>query len=172
MRHLASGMGNHYEAGTVIESLMSLKLESIRLLVSKFDECFRFYKDVMGFEVTWGDEGSGYASFKTSGNRVLSIFKRGEQAKTVGTEDLPSEAKVQDRFVLVFRSRNVDKRLKRMKGKCTGPILGPADYPDWGIRAAYIRDPDGNLIEIHSPLPVEAWSKDLRLASSKYSKRD
>jgi lactoylglutathione lyase len=149
---------------------MSLKLDNTRLLVSKFDECFRFYRDVMGFKVTWGDEGSGYAAFKTSGSARLSIFNRGEQAKTLGTADLPFDAKAQDRFVLVLRSRNVDKRLKRMKGKCMEPIVGPADYPDWGIRAAYIRDPDGNLIEIHSPLPQEKWSKDLQQASSKYSK--
>jgi len=150
---------------------MSLRLDNARLLVIRFDECFRFYRDVIGLEVTWGDEGSGYASFKTSGNGRLSIFKRGEQARTVGTSDLPAEAKAQDRFVLVFRSRNVDKRLKRMSGKCTGPIIGPEDRPDWGIRAAYIRDPDGNLIEIHSPLPEEKWSNDLQLASLRYSKR-
>ncbi len=151
---------------------MTLKLDNTRLLVSKFDECFRFYRDVMGFEVTWGDEGSGYATFKTSGNGRLSIFMRDEQARSIGVADLPSEAKAQDRFVLVMRSRNVDKRLKRMKGKCTGPVIGPMDYPDWGIRAAYIRDPDGNLIEIHSPLPQEKWSEDLRQASSRYSKKD
>jgi predicted enzyme related to lactoylglutathione lyase len=90
---------------------------------------------------------------------------------TIGTADLPSEAKAQDRFVLVLRSRNVDKRLKRMKGKCTGQVIRPDDYPSWGIRAAYLRDPDGNLVEIHSPLPEEKWSKDLQQASSKYSKR-
>lgn len=151
---------------------MSLRLDNTRLLVSDFDESFRFYRDVMGFEVMWGDEGSGYASFKTSGNGRLSIFRRAEQAKTVGTADLPSEAKAQDRFVLVFRSRNVDKRLKRMKGKCTGRIIGPEDRPDWGIRAAYLRDPDGNLIEIHSPLPEERWSKDLQMASLRYSRKD
>lgn len=150
---------------------MSLKLDNIRLLVTRFDECFRFYRDVLGLEVTWGDEGSGYAAFKTSGTGRLSIFRRGELAKIVGTAGLLSDANAQDRFVLVLRSRNVDKRLKRMKGKCTGPIIGPADYPDWGIRAAYIRDPDGNLIEIHSPLPQEKWSKELQQASSRYSKK-
>jgi len=151
---------------------MSLKLDNTRLLVSKFDECFRFYRDVMGFEAMWGEEGSGYASFKISGSGRLSIFMRDEQAKTVGTADLPSKAMAQDRFVLVFRSRSLDKRLKRMKGKCTGPILGPTDYPDWGIRAVYLRDPDGNLIEIHSPLPKEKWSKSLQEASSRYSNQD
>ncbi len=151
---------------------MSLKLDNTRLLVSKYDECFRFYRDVMGFEVTWGDEGSGYAAFRTSGNGRLSLFMRDKQARSIGAADLPSEARAQDRFVLVMRSRNVDKRLKRMKGKCTGPLVGPTDYPDWGIRAAYIRDPDGNLIEIHSPLPQEKWSEDLRRASSIYSKKD
>jgi hypothetical protein len=93
----------------------------------------------MAFEVTWGDEGSGYAAFKTSGTGRLSIFSRGELAKIVGTADLPSQAKAQDHFVMVLRSRNVDKRLKRMKGKCTGPIIGPEDYPDWGIRAVHPR---------------------------------
>lgn len=27
--------------------------------------------------------------------------------------------------------------------------------PDWGIRTAHLRDPDGNLIEINQPLPSQ-----------------
>ena len=32
----------------------------------------------------------------------------------------------------------------------------PADGRDWGIRVAYVRDPDGNLIELNHPIPMEA----------------
>ncbi len=148
---------------------MSLKLENVRLLVSNFDECFRFYRDVLGFEVTWGKEGSGYATFKTADGSKQAIFNRAEQAKEVGTSELPSETKAQDRFMLVFRSRDVDKRMKRMQRRCTGPVHGPKDYPDWGIRAAYLRDPDGNLIEIHTPMPKKRWSKELLKASAEFN---
>jgi len=51
---------------TKISSLLSsisflgiMKPDSARpvLLVTRFDECFRFYRDVMGFSVGWGREG-------------------------------------------------------------------------------------------------------------------
>lgn len=32
----------------------------------------------------------------------------------------------------------------------------PADRSDWGIRVGYVRDPDGNLIELNQPLPQDA----------------
>jgi hypothetical protein len=38
----------------------------------------------------------------------------------------------------------------------------PTAYPGFGIRAAHLRDPDGNLIEINELLPAEEWSQDLR----------
>lgn len=35
-----------------------------RLLVTKFAECFRFYRDVLGFKVTWGKEDERYADIE------------------------------------------------------------------------------------------------------------
>ena len=35
----------------------------MRLLVDDYTGCFRFYRDVMGFGVTFGDETSNYADF-------------------------------------------------------------------------------------------------------------
>jgi len=37
-----------------------------------------------------------------------------------------------------------------------------ADHPDYGIRSAHLRDPDGNLIKIYTQLPKPRWSKELR----------
>jgi len=42
------------------------------------------------------------------------------------------------------------------------------DRPDWGIRVAHFRDPDGNLIEINTPLSKEEWSNELRSEDEKY----
>ena len=44
----------------------------------------------------------------------------------------------------------------------------PTIYSSWGIRAAHLRDPDGNLIEINELLSPEEWSRDLREEQARY----
>lgn len=41
-----------------------MKLKFVRLLVDDFPACFRFYRDVMRFTPTFGDEHDGYADFE------------------------------------------------------------------------------------------------------------
>jgi catechol-2,3-dioxygenase len=43
----------------------------------------------------------------------------------------------------------------------------PASHPEWGIRTAYLRDPDGNLIEINSQIPHEEWTEELKEEAEK-----
>jgi catechol 2,3-dioxygenase-like lactoylglutathione lyase family enzyme len=38
-----------------------MRLTHIRLLVADYLACFRFYRDVMGLAVAWGDENGPYA---------------------------------------------------------------------------------------------------------------
>ena len=35
-------------------------------------------------------------------------------------------------------------------------MLPPTDFPDWGMRSAYLRDPDGHLIELCGEMPAES----------------
>ena len=44
----------------------------------------------------------------------------------------------------------------------------PVNFPDWGYRGAYVRDPDGNLIELSGAIAEELWSDGLREANEKY----
>jgi catechol-2,3-dioxygenase len=37
-----------------------MKLNNIRLCVTKYRECFFFYRDILGFKVLWGNEASNY----------------------------------------------------------------------------------------------------------------
>jgi catechol 2,3-dioxygenase-like lactoylglutathione lyase family enzyme len=48
---------------------IAMRMSHTRLLVSKYRECFFFYRDVMGFPVEWGDESGTYADFDAG--RVL-----------------------------------------------------------------------------------------------------
>ena len=138
----------------------TVKLTYIRLLVGDYAASFRFYHDVMGFEPTWGDENSGYADFNT-GDTTLALFNRAEMAQVVGTAETPSGLDAQDRSMLIFEAEDLDARVEQLQQRGANVVSPPRDFPDWGIRAAHLRDPDGYLIEINRPLAREQWSEEL-----------
>lgn len=43
-----------------------MRFSNVRLLVKDFAGCFKFYTEQLGLEPAWGDENSGYASFKVA----------------------------------------------------------------------------------------------------------
>ena len=138
-----------------------MKLTHVRLLVNDFNTCFRFYRDVMGFQVQWGAEGSGYADFRGRGEAMVALFSRQAMAKTLGTDDLPCDAPCQDRAMLIFEAADLDSTVAALKARGAHFVADVQERPDWGIRAAYLRDPEGTLIELNSPLPQEQWSDEL-----------
>jgi catechol 2,3-dioxygenase-like lactoylglutathione lyase family enzyme len=141
-----------------------------RLLVSNFPACFRFYRDILHLKPSWGDEADSYASFTQEGEEriVLAIFNQQAMAEVVGRGDWPPAARTQDQGVLIFQVSNLDIEVEKLKQQGVQVVAGPADFPDWGIRCAYLRDPDGNLIELCSGLARDAWSEDLRAADEKW----
>ena len=149
-----------------------MKLEHPRLLVSSFDACFRFYRDVLGFRVTWGEEGNIYAAFtdREGTDATLALFKREKMAEVVGTGDLPPSppAPFQDRVALVVATDDLDATVERLQAQGIQFLVGPRDYPDWGLRAASLRDPDGNLIELDGHHPRERRTESLRQLAHHY----
>ncbi len=148
----------------------AVRLEYVRLLVSKFDDCFRFYRDVMRLEVTWGEEGYSYADFKTGNGATLSIYWRKGMSKVLGTTNLPVDAVSQDRVALIFGVDDLDSTVAALRERGARFLTEPQDHPDWGIRTAHLRDADGNLIEVYSPMPRESWADELRELDEKYKK--
>lgn len=145
-----------------------MKLSNVRLLTEKFDETFLFYRDVLGFKVTWGNVGDVYAHFQDAGGYDIALFSRPIMAGAVGTEKLPAAVKSQDRFALILAVDNVDKAFDDLRKKGQNFVTEPADQKDWGIRVAHLRDPDGNLIELMSELSKEKWSNGLREEADRY----
>ena len=123
----------------------------------------------MGFKVTWGKEGEGYASFD-AGNVTLALFKRDIMAKDVGTTNLPSEATCQDRIALIFQVENLEAEAVELKKQGVKLITEPTERPDYGISVIHLRDSDGNLIEIFSQMPKEKWTEELREEGKSYSR--
>jgi catechol 2,3-dioxygenase-like lactoylglutathione lyase family enzyme len=147
-----------------------MKIDHVRLLVVQFAECFRFYRDVVGLKVKWGDENDTYASFAAAGEEApnIALFSRQDMADALGIGRLPIEATAQDRAMLIIGVEDVDATVQRFEAMGVVFTLGPKDYPGWGMRSAYLRDPDGNLIELCGGLSKENWSDGLRQAAEKY----
>lgn len=128
-----------------------MNLNNIRLCVTKYKECFLFYRDTLDFKVLWGDEASAYAEFDAGSSRI-ALFRRELMAQAIGAEDLPLESKIMDSFVLIFEVDQVDSKYRDLQNKGVTFITEPTVRKGWGIKAAHFRDPQGNLIEIYEGL--------------------
>lgn len=143
-----------------------------RLFVLNFAECFRFYRDVMGFQVTWGDEADTYAAFTDQADQetTLAIYGRQDMAELVGTADLPAQVPCQDRVALIMEVEDVDAIFAQLSERGAEVVLEPQDFVDWGFRGAYLRDPGGNLIELTGALDRSKWSQELEDAARRYGR--
>jgi lactoylglutathione lyase len=147
-----------------------MKLTHVRLLVEEFDECFRFYRDVMGLAVQWGAEGSSYADFRSPrGEAMVALFSRRAMAETLPGTSVPCEMPCEDRFTLVFEATDLESTVSALKARGAQFILDITERRDWGIRTAHLRDPEGNLIELNSPLPQQQWSDELADEAHRYT---
>ena len=139
-----------------------MQLIQVRLLVSDFAGCFRFYRDLLGLQPTWGNETDTYASFNTGTDVALALFDKAEMAAAVGAASLPASAQAQDTVAFIFEVEDVDAIFQQIKQKGTQFVTDPQDHADWGIRTAHLRDPDGNLTELFTEMPRSEWSEDLQ----------
>ena len=146
----------------------------VRLIVADFDGCFRFYRDVLGLKVTWGEEAdgsaAGYASFETADGASISINDQSVFAPVVGFETHEVGEYVKDRAALIFEVDDVVAEADRLSALGIALETEPTTYPGFGIRAAHLRDPDGNLIEINERLPPEDWSEGLREEEERFDR--
>lgn len=125
-----------------------MRFTHVRLLVPNVRECFLFYRDILGFNVAWGEEGIPYAEFET-GNTKIALNERKIVSEAVGTLDKPYELDAQDNVAIIFEVDSVDDTYQHLMGKGVSFVTEPHDETGWGVRVAHFRDPAGNLIEIN-----------------------
>jgi lactoylglutathione lyase len=123
-----------------------VELTHTRLLVNNYKDCYEFYREVLDFPCTWGDESSNYAQF-TVGATQLAIFEKQQMLEDI-VKSSPDLEQNMFQAMLIFRVVNVDQKYEELKSKV--PFINePHDRKDWGIRVAHFKDPEGNLIEIN-----------------------
>jgi len=128
-----------------------MKFISTRLLVSDFPASLRFWRDVMGLSLAYGDEKMGYAYFNT-GSTALELMERNGFAAAIG-EATPTPTPVRCQIAITFNVDDVDATYAELVERGATSVAGLQDRPEWaGVRTAHLSDPDGYIIEIYSKL--------------------
>ena len=126
----------------------------VHLKVSDLDRAVRFYRDVLGFDVMqrWG----GQAAFLSAGGYHhhvgLNTWESlGGRPPAPGTTGLYHVA-------FLYPTRAALAAAYRRLIEHSVPLDGASDH---GVsEALYLRDPDGNGIELYRDRPEEEWPRD------------
>ncbi|SBT49322.1 VOC family protein [Micromonospora auratinigra] len=112
-----------------------------RVVTDDFPAALRFWTILLG-EPERVVPDVGYASFDSAGETVLALLDRraAEAVLPVGRGD--------GGVLVVVPVPDVDATVAAVAPDTL--VVAPADRPGWGIRSAYLRDPDGNLVEVQS----------------------
>ncbi len=113
------------------------------IVVEELDRSLRFYQDVLG--LTLGHRAADYAQFNTGATRI-SLYTRRAMAATLGADIDPAPSSAPG-FELGFKVDDVDAAYAELVNRGATPMTPPTSRA-WGQRTAYLRDPDGHLIEL------------------------
>lgn len=126
-----------------------MKFEYIytRLYVKDCRACYEFYHDILGLEATFISEMDTYVEL-TNGQVKLTLLNQNKIKEYLGTQTNFLFEGNCDRIAVSFQVEDVEEACQYLKTKGV-EIISPAwDILDWGIKIAFIRDPEGNLIEL------------------------
>ena len=117
------------------------------LVVDDLDRALAFYTGVL--ELRLGHRAGAYAQLATGATRV-GLYERAAMGELLGRPLAPPDPG-RPAFELGFLVRDCDAAYARLVARGAVPAVAPTDRP-WGQRTAYLRDPDGHLVELAQPL--------------------
>ena len=126
-----------------------MKLDGFGLLVDDMPTMVRFYRDVLGFEITEGENAVNVYLVKDGTLFMLYERKNFEKMTSRKYEYLKGFNGHFEIALYVDTFDEVDLEYAKIIEKGARSILEPTTEP-WGQRTCYIADPEGNLIEIGS----------------------
>ena len=129
------------------------KIGHVHLTVADLDRALTFYRDVLGFDVTarYGRD----AVFVSAGGYHHHIglntwAGRGAPRPAAGTTGLYH-------FAILYPDRRELARAVRRVVEAGVPLEGASDH---GVsEAVYLRDPDGNGVELYRDRPESEWPR-------------
>lgn len=125
---------------------------SIRLVTEDTDRMVRFYEMVSGQSITRHTD--TFAELTTSSGTIaiadvstLAVFGK-DIARPADNHTV----------IIEFRVDDVDREFARLKESVAAFVQEPTTMP-WGNRSLLFRDPDGNLVNLFTPVTAEAAAR-------------
>jgi len=126
-----------------------MRLDGVGLFVEDMPTMVRFYRDVLGFEISEGEDAVNVYLVKDGTLFMLYERKNFEKMTSRKYEYLKGLNGHFEIALYVDTFEDVDREYAGAISKGARPVLEPTTEP-WGQRTCYIADPEGNLIEIAS----------------------
>jgi catechol 2,3-dioxygenase len=130
-----------------------VRIGHVHLKVSDLDRALSFYRDVLGFELT--QRYGGQAAFLSAGGYHHHIGLNTWESEG-GTPPPPGTTGLYHVAIVYPTRAELADALRRLV-KAGIPLEGASDH---GVsEALYLRDPDGNGVELYWDRPKEQWPR-------------
>ncbi|WP_405947940.1 VOC family protein [Streptomyces prunicolor] len=129
-----------------------MELAQVRLLVTDFAACYRFYAEVLGLKPQSGAVEGPYEKFSPSlGSAGIALQDRAMMAQVLGElGDLATG----HRSLVVLRVDDLDGYCEQITARGAELVHGPAPMTD-RMRVAHLKDPEGNVVELQEWLLLQ-----------------
>ncbi|WP_030669362.1 VOC family protein [Streptomyces rimosus] len=135
-----------------------MNLVSLRVITDDVARLVAFYEDVTGVTAAWSTP--EFAELRTpsgtlaiAGSRTVALFGEGT-----------ARAAANHTVITEFRVTDVDAEHRRLASLGRTFVQEPTTMP-WGNRSLLLRDPDGNLVNLFTPVTEDAIRRQERPAA-------
>jgi predicted enzyme related to lactoylglutathione lyase len=123
---------------------------SIRVVTSDVRRLVGFYEQVTGVPAAWSTDEfaelrTGAATLAVVGTETLAVFG-GPIARPAANQSV----------IIDFRVEDVDAEYQRLAGGLELDLVQKPSTMPWGNRSLLLRDPEGNLVNLFTPVTAAA----------------
>ncbi len=129
-----------------------MKFVSTRLITADVRALVTFYEMVTDTGAVWGNDlfaeiPTPVGTLAIGSDKTVALFGPGS-----------AEPAANRSAIVEFLVDDVDAQYERLRGSVGDVVTAPTTMP-WGNRALMFRDPDGNLVNLFTPVTEEARAK-------------
>ena len=130
----------------------SMKFVSTRIITADVKRLVDFYETVTEVSAVWGNElfaeiPTPVGALAIGSDKTVPLFGSGS-----------AEPAANRSAIVEFIVEDVDAEYERLRQHLVEVVTEPTTMP-WGNRALLFRDPDGNLVNLFTPVTDEACAK-------------
>lgn len=124
---------------------------SVRIITDDPESMVRFYEQVTGVSAVWPAPVFAEVHLPS----CTLAFGHTQTAQLFNNSARPADNHT---AIIEFLVDDVDKEYERLKGFVSEWVQEPTTMP-WGNRSIVLRDPDGNLVNLFTPVTDEAIAR-------------